>query len=275
MSEEIVLIEENDEKTITTIKMNRLNKKNALNYELFKGLEDAFDEVQQSKTRVIILTGGDDVFSAGIDLKMLTGQDKTALGNMPKNMMNSQSFRYWLNTWLQPILTKIEKIEKPVIAKIDGYCYGSGFELALACDFRFALRSAKFTMPESKVGIITDVGGTIRLTRLVGISHAKDIILTGRIFNGEEAYRMGILNDIATDKTELDAIIKKYTDELIDSAPLAVGLGKKLIDDCYGKDLAFGMELEGLVNSQLIQTKDFMTGALARLQKTKPKWKGK
>lgn len=274
MSEDIVLIEENEEKTITTIKMNRLAKKNALNYELFNGLEKAIDKVQQSKTRVVILTGQDDVFSAGIDLKMLTGQDKSSLGNMP-NVMQMSSFRYWLNTWLQPITMKLEKMEKPVIAKINGYCYGSGFELALACDFRFALSSAKFTMPETKVGIITDVGGTIRLTRLVGIAHAKDIILTGRTFDGKEAYRMNVLNGVADTEQDLDAQIKKYADELIDSAPLAIGLGKKLIDDCYGQNLAFGMELEGLINSQLIQTKDFMNGAMARLTKQKPKWKGK
>ncbi|NHI91578.1 MAG: enoyl-CoA hydratase/isomerase family protein [Candidatus Lokiarchaeota archaeon] len=274
MSENIVLIEENEDKTITTIKMNRLDKKNALNYELFKGLEDAVDKVQQSNTRVVILTGSNDVFSAGIDLKMLTGQDKSSLNKMP-NVMNPSNFRYWLNTWLQPILTKIERMEKPVIARIDGYCYGSGFELALACDFRFALEKAEFTMPESKVGIITDVGGTTRLTRLIGIMHAKDIILTGRKFDGNEAYRMGILTGVAKSPEELDILIKKYADELIDSAPLAVGMGKKLIDSCYGKDSALGMELEGLVNSQLLQSKDFMSGAAARVQKTKPKWKGK
>ena len=274
MSENIVLVEENEDKTVVTIKMNRLDKRNALNYELFDGLEKAIDKVQDTKARVVILTGGDDVFSAGIDLKMLTGQDKSALNKMP-NVMNPPSFRYWLNTWLQPILTKIEKMEKPVIAKINGYCYGSGFELALACDFRFALASAEFTMPESKVGIITDVGGTTRLTRLVGIMHSKDIILTGRTFDGNEAYRMGILNGVAKNEQELDVLIKNYSDELIDSAPLAVGMGKKLIEYCYGKDSGLSMELEGLVNSQLLQTKDFMNGALARLQKTKPKWKGK
>jgi len=130
-------------------------------------------------------------------------------------------------------------------------------------------------MPEVKVGIIPDVSGTTRLTRLCGISHAKDITLTGRIFDGIEAFRMGVVNGVAKNREELDLLVKKYTDELIDSAPLAVGLGKKLIDDIYGQNLEFGLELEGLVNSQLLQSNDFRTGALARLQKQKPKWKGK
>ncbi len=120
-----------------------------------------------------------------------------------------------------------------------------------------------------------DVGGTIRLTRLVGIQNTKDIVLTGRKFDGNEAYRLGVVNRVVMNNHELDSIVKKYSDELIDSAPLAVGLAKKLIDDCYGKDTAFGLELETLVSSQLLQTKDAMSGALARLQKTKPKWRWK
>jgi enoyl-CoA hydratase/carnithine racemase len=130
-------------------------------------------------------------------------------------------------------------------------------------------------MLETKIGMNPDVGGTTRLVRLVGIPNSKDIILTGRRFDGNEAYRLNVVNQKAKNPQELDSLIKKYTDELIDSAPLAVGLSKKLIDDCYGKDTALGLELETLVSSQLLQTKDAMAGALARLQKTKPVWKWK
>jgi 3-hydroxypropionyl-coenzyme A dehydratase len=274
MSENLVLIEENEDKTITTIKLNRLDKKNAVNFQIMEGLINAFDEVEQSKARVIIITGGEDAFCAGIDLKVLSGQDPHAPERI-KNLTNPPNFRYILSTFVQPILIRIEKIEKPVIARINGYCFGLGLEMALACDFRFALESAKLNLLESKLGLIPDVGGTTRLTRIAGIMHAKDIILTGRTFDSKEAYRMGILNGIANNLSELDKIIKTYTDELIDSAPLAIGLGKKLIDNCYGKDLAFGMELEGLVNSQLLKTRDVSIGAAARIQKVKPKWRGK
>ncbi len=273
MSEDVVLIEKDETKNIVTIKMNRLAKKNALNFDLFMGLQRAVDEVEKSDARVVILTGGADAFSAGIDLKMLTGQGQIQdQGGAPTK---PQNFRYWLNTFLQPIFTRIEKLEKPVIAKINGYCFGSGFELACACDFRFAVASATFTMPESLVGIITDVGGTIRLTRLVGIANAKDIIMTGRTFDAEEAYRLGVLNGVAKDQAELDKIVMEYAEKLIEAAPLAVGMAKRLIDMCYGKDPEYGMQLEGLVNSQLLQTKDFFTGAVARLEKKKPQWKGK
>ncbi len=254
--------------------MNRLDKKNAMNYDILNGLLKAIDNVERSKARVVIITGNDEIFSSGIDLNFLTGQGNVPEGILP-DLRVPRNFRYFANTWIHPIFTKIEKMEKPVIARIGGYCFGLAFELALACDFRFCLDSTVFSMLETKIGMNPDVGGTIRLVRLVGIPNTKDIILTGRRFDGNEAYRLNVVNGVVKSSEELDSIIKKYTDELIDSAPLAVGLAKKLIDDCYGKDIGLGLELETLVSSQLLQTKDAMAGALARLQKTKAKWKWK
>jgi len=274
MSEDVILIEESDDQTITTIKLNRLNKKNAFNYDLMVGLQKAIDKVERTDARVVIITGGEDFFSSGIDLNFLTGQERDPDGVVP-DLRIPRNFRYFANTWIHPIFTKIEKMEKPVIAKINGYCFGMAFELALACDFRFCTESAQFHMLESKIGMNPDVGGTIRLTRIVGIQNTKDIVLTGRKFDGNEAYRLGVVNRVAKSHEELDSIIKFYTDELMTSGPLAVGLAKKLIDDCYGKDVSLGLELETLVSSQLLQTKDATSGALARLTKTQPKWKWK
>ncbi|MFW9942431.1 MAG: enoyl-CoA hydratase/isomerase family protein [Candidatus Thorarchaeota archaeon] len=268
-----VLVEENEDQTITTIKLNRLEKRNALNWELINNLEDAIEEAERSKTRVIIITGAADYFSAGIDLNTLAGQD-TSGGERSPDLNTPPHFRYSLNTRFHPIVVKIGKVEKPFIARIEGFCLGLGFELALACDFRFCLENASFSMPEVKLGLIPDVGGTTRLTRLCGIAHAKDIVLTGRTIDGLEAFQMGVVNGVAKNREDLDAMVKKFTDELIESAPLAVGLGKKLIDDIYGQTLEFGLEMEGLVNSQLLTSKDFMTGVMARIQKKKPEWKG-
>ncbi len=274
MSNDAILIEENEDKTVTTIKMNRLAKKNAIGYDMMVGLLDAIDKVERTNARVVIITGTDDLFSSGIDLNFLTGQDAGPEGVLP-DLKVPRNFRYFANTWIHPIFTKIEKMEKPVIARINGVCFGLAFELALACDFRFCSENAIFSMLETKIGMNPDVGGTIRLVRLVGIPNAKDIILTGRRFDGNEAYRLGVVNRVGKTPQEMDEIIKNYVDELIDSAPLAVGLAKKLIDDCYGQSTALGLELETLVSSQLLQTKDAMSGALARLQKTKAKWRWK
>ncbi|GAH73603.1 unnamed protein product, partial [marine sediment metagenome] len=116
MNEKAVLIEENEDGRITTIKLNRPEKKNAMNYDILVGLQNAIDKIERSKTRVVIITGGDDFFSAGIDLKFLTGQEKDSEGVIP-DLRVPHNFRYFTNTWIQPIFTKIEKMEKPVIAK--------------------------------------------------------------------------------------------------------------------------------------------------------------
>ena len=275
MSEkDLVLVEENEDQTITTIKLNRLAKKNALNWALLNRFEAVLEEVEQSKTRVVIITGAADFFSAGIDLNTLSGQDSSS-GPASPDLNTPPHFRYSLNTRFHRIVLKMGKIEKIFIARIEGFCLGLGFEITLACDFRFSTTSARFSMPEVKIGIIPDVGGTTRLTRLCGVSHAKDIALTGRMFDGIEAYRMGVVNGIADNSKDLDILVKKYTDELVESAPLAVGMGKKLIDNIYGQSLEFGLEMEGLVNSQLLTSKDFMTGVTARIQKKKPDWQGK
>jgi enoyl-CoA hydratase/carnithine racemase len=274
LSNEAIIIEENEDKTITTVILNRLDKKNAMNYDIMRGLQDAIDKIERTKTRVVIITGGDELFSSGIDLNFLTGGGNTPEGVLP-DLKVPRNFRYFANTWIHPIFTKIEKMEKPVIARINGVCFGMAFELALACDFRFCTESALFSMLETKIGMNPDVGGTIRTVRICGIQSAKDIILTGRRFDGNEAYRLGVVNRVAKDINELDSIISDYSEELIDSGPLAVGLAKKLIDDCYGKDIALGLELETLVSSQLLQTKDATAGAMARMMKQKPKWKWK
>lgn len=269
-----VLIEENQDKSIITIKMNRLDKKNAIGYDMLVELMDAIDKVEKTNARIVIITGTDELFSSGIDLKFLMGQDSSSEGALP-DLKIPRNFRYFVNTWMHPIFTKIEKMEKPVIARIGGVCFGMAFELALACDFRFCTSSTIFSMLETKIGMNPDVGGTIRLVRLVGIPNAKDIILTGRRFDGNEAYSLGVVNRVAQTPQEMDKIISNYANELIDSAPLAVGLTKKLIDNCYGKDTSLGLDLETLVSSQLLQTKDAINGALARFQKTKPKWRWK
>ncbi len=275
MNDDIVVIEENEDKTITTIRMNNLAKKNAFGVPLAMALRDAFDKVERSDTRVVIITGGEDVFSSGIDLMSFSGQGGEIEGYTPPNSGNPHNSRYFTNTWFHPILTRIENMEKPVIAKIKGYCWGVALEMALACDFRFAMDNASFCLLEAKMGFNPDVGGVIRATRILGVAAAKDIILTARKFDGNEAFKLGVVNGVAKTSEDLEAQIKNYTDELISSAPLAVGLTKRLIDMCYGQDLRYGMDLETLASSYLLQTKDAKTGAIARLQRTKPQWIGK
>ena len=281
MSEEseIVLVSDNEDQTITYVQLNRLEKKNAFNTMLTEALTNGLLKAEQSKSRVIILHGGEDCFSSGIDLNMMAGSDPSIMNHakkvIPPDPNNRRMMRYYTWNFMQRTQEIIQKMEKPVIARITGPCMGYGFEIAVSCDYRFCLEKALFSMVESKIGIIPDTGGTIGLTRLVGVAHAKDIVMTGRRFDGNEAYRMGVVNGVAKTLEELDAMIKSYTDEIIDSAPLAVGLTKKVIDWCYGKTTHLGLELENLVYSGLSITKDVKSGAIDRLQKKKPQWRSR
>ncbi len=271
----VVLIEENEDQSISIIRLNRPEKKNAINNEMLAEINDAIDKVVVSKSRVVIITGTDEFFSAGIDLNLLKSGGFKPLGKEHIDKSIPSIFRYYSGSYSQFAYNKMEQMEKPIIAKISGVCFGMAFELALACDFRYCLESTVFNMTEVKVGIIPDVGGATRLTQLVGKSHAKDIILRGRRFDGNEAYRMGVVDGVAKTKEDLDVMVQECVDDLIDSAPLAVGIGKKLINFVYGKDTSHGLELESLINSRLLRTKDVEIGTLARMQRKKPHWTGK
>jgi len=270
-----ILYSESEDQTISYIKLNRPERKNAFITKMTADLIDALNKAEDSKSRVIILHGGDESFSSGIDLASMTGGDPYIMKVVPPDPSDPRMMRYYTWNYMQRCQELIQRMEKPVIARVTGPCMGYGFEIAVACDYRFCLERALFCMIESKIGIIPDTGGTIGLTRLVGVAHAKDIVMTGRRFDGNEAYRMGVANGVAKTIEDLDAMIKKYTDEIIDSAPLAVGLTKKTIDWCYGKTTYFGLELEALVNSILTKTKDMTSGGIARMQKKKPQWRGR
>jgi len=274
MSEkEVVVYEENEDETISTIRINRPEKKNAINWSIVRSIQKYLDVAERSKTRVIILTGSDEIFSSGIDLNVLMGRDALMMEEHPKTRSTARG-RYFNLTQFQQLNMKMSKMEKPIIARIAGLCWGLACELMINCDFRFCLESSSFTLMEGKYGINPDQGGMIGLVKIVGVPAAKDIMMTARKFDGNEAYRLGLMTGVAKTIEEMDAQIKSYIDELIDSAPLAVGLGKKMVDWAYGKDTDLGIDLENLINSYLLRTRDMKAGAMARFRKKTPRWKG-
>lgn len=272
LNEEKLVRYEQDEQGIATITLNRPSKRNALNWKIFARISDIIDEVSfDQNIRVIIIRAVGEHFSAGIDLKLLAGQDKDA----PKYTFEPAPFRYLVKHKLQPIFNKIASLEKPTVAVVDGMCFGSGFELVLACDFRYATKSAVFQLKESQIGLIPDLGGTSRLLRLVNTSHAKEIALAARSISAENGFRMGFLNGLAADKETLEKDVKELVKDLLRAAPLAYGLGKKVIDKIQGKTVDEGLDETAAVNSILFNTKDFRRGLSAMMEKTTPKWKGK
>ncbi|HMF34768.1 MAG TPA: enoyl-CoA hydratase/isomerase family protein [Candidatus Lokiarchaeia archaeon] len=268
-----IIMEKNSTGDIATIWLNRVEKRNALNYALLKELDDALDALSQDAgVRVVLLRAKGQHFSSGIDLSLLAGQDPDA----PKITLDPASIRFALSTVLQPIFTKIMMLEKPVIAIVDGMCLGSGFELTLACDFRYATKDAYFQMKEALLGIICDLGGTTRVCRLVNPSVAKEVVIAARKFDGVRAGQVGLVNGVADTLDEAEQMALDLANDLMACAPLAVGMGKRLIDTIWGQPDASGLVQEGNVNSILVNTKDFTRGLAAMMEKSgPPKWKGK
>ncbi|PIE81517.1 MAG: crotonase [Chloroflexi bacterium] len=252
--------------TLFEIVLNRPDKRNAINMDLFAQLETAITQANRTPDiRAVLIRGEGKAFSAGIDVSnLLILADK--YGPHWKTRMRH------ITDDFQRVLTNLERLELPTIALLHGYCLGLALELALACDFRIAAEGAKLGLPESHLGIIPDVGGTTRLTRLVGPSRAKELIFTGKHIDATQAEAWGIVNYIVPEE-QMMAKGEELAAEISQGAPLAVGMAKRIIDGL--SDIDRGLMLEGWAQSQLFDTEDFLEGAQAFMMKRPPKWKAR
>lgn len=265
-NDNLILMEKKDE--IMTIYLNRPEKRNALNPEIMVELSNAFSTASlDPEVKVVILAGKGKAFSAGIDLFEFPAM---FIENI--NEKGTDWFRDYL-TNLHYSLNKIESLEKPVICAIHGYTIGMGLELALTADFRISSKDTRIGIPEVQLGLIPDVGGTTRLTRMVGIIKAKELIMTGKLISADEAFRINLVNEITPEGEELNAAIR-LAQEIIDNCSLnAVGLSKKIIDLSKDMDKNTSLEIEGLIQSIIFGDMDkVMEGFQAKMEGRKPKF---
>ena len=247
---------------LATITINRPEVRNALTQALMAELAHAIEQAESDdEVQVLILTGaGDRAFVAGADIGEVGARNT--------------STELWLNSRLRrEVYSRLEHLFKPSIAAINGYALGGGCELALACTLRIAADSARLGQPEINIGIIPGLGGTQRLTRLVGKGRAMELILTGDMIDAQEAYRIGLINKVVP-AAELMDEARALGKKLAAKPPLALRAAKDAVD--YGADmsLAAALEFENRLFAILSGSADAAEGVAAFLEKRKPKWKG-
>lgn len=257
------LVETEDRGAVRHLILNRPEKRNAMHGELVLAIGAALKEASAAAgIHCVVLRGAGAMFSSGMDFKALGG-----LADEPANLRVFR--REILDAW-----NVAEEMAKPVICQIHGGCIGGALELALACDLRVMASDAIVGMPETRVGLIPDVGGSSRLPAIVGLGRAKELIMTGKLIGAEEAERIGLVNRVAPPE-ELDAATQQLADELLACAPIAVGLAKRVLDAAAKPALALTLEQEVAAQQLCAQSEDFAEGAKALSERRLPQFAGR
>jgi len=247
---------------VTTITLNRPEKRNALSVQLVDELMTAFDEIERSSTQVVILTGTGKAFCAGMDLdglKSLVG--KTHDENVRDSERAAKLFR------------RVYDFPLPTIAAVNGAAVAGGTAMATMCDFTLAVPNAKFGYTEVRIGFVPAIVSSF-LVWQVGHKIARDLLLSGRTFDADDAYRFGLVNEVI-DPDRLMFRATELATELMQNSPSSMRVTKKLINGFIGKtlDQQIGDAIQD--NAGIRTTEDFREGITSFLEKRKPKWSGK
>src|SRR4051794_27358324 len=258
----MALVERSDHGAVRHLVLNRPEKRNALNGDTIRALGAEVEAAAaDDSVRVVVVRGEGPLFSSGMDLN-----DLRSLSENPERTREGR--RPILQIW-----NLLEEMPKPTICQIHGAALGGAFELALACDFRTMAEDAVAGIMEVRVGLLPDVGGCSRLPAVVGLGNAKELIMTGKIVDGREAHRSGFANRVAP-ADDLDTVTEALANELLASAPMAVGLAKRIMDASAKPALAVTLEQEVAAQETLAATDDFAEGTRAFFEKRDPEFAG-
>jgi enoyl-CoA hydratase len=256
-----IIFEERD--ALALVRLNRADKRNALTGAMLERLGEVFAEIAEGRERLraVILTGaGDEAFSAGTDINELAALDAEGAHRAARRG--------------QQLCDRIEQCGVPVIAAVNGLAAGGGCELALACHIRIASKTARFSLPETRLGVIPGYGGTQRTPRAIGSGRALEMMLTGRSVSAEEALRIGLVNRV-TDPAQLLGEAESLAREISGLAPLAIRACLQAVIRGQVLPLEEGLALEAELFSSLFATEDVREGTSAFLEKRAPVFKGR
>jgi enoyl-CoA hydratase/carnithine racemase len=262
MADENVLLREVQD-GILTLTINRPTALNCFNMPLLKLFGDTVAEIALDKeVKVVIITGsteGKNAFSTGADLKERAG-------------MAPDQVRLYIQT-IRNLFTSVEELPKPVIAAVNGYAFGGGLELALACDIRLAATTAVVGLTETSLAIIPGAGGTQRLPRVVGMARAKEMIFRARRISAAEGLEYGLFLDV-TEPDQLLPRCREIASEIAANGPVALAQAKYAINKGIEVSLPMGLAIESNAYAVIIPTKDRMEGLIAFKEKRKPVYTG-
>src|SRR5579864_3246808 len=247
---------------VATITLNRPEKRNAISFDLIDDLLRALDAVAKSDAIILIITGAGKAFSSGMDLDNL----KALLGRTPdENLRDSET--------MVRLFRSLYEFPKVTIAAVNGAAIAGGTGLALLCDFTLAVPEAKFGYTEVRIGFVPAIVSTF-LLRQIGEKQARDLLLTGRIFDAQEALRLGLINEIVAPEKLLDRA-RELAGVLMENSPTSLRATKQLLTDHARAELDAQIEAAVRENAAIRTTSDFREGITSFLEKRKPVWTGK
>lgn len=258
--ENLILAKENK---IGILTINRPESKNSLDAKTYDELFEIMPQIDKDEDiNVLIITGAGDSFCAGLNLSFAATLKEASPA--------------WMRSFIKKIQVAFtfERMRQPVIAAVRGHAVGNGCDIAIASDFIIASETAKFAMAYTTLGLVPDAGGTFRLTRLIGPSRAKELILTGERVDAKRAYEIGMVNKVVTDDKLMEEAMA-FATKLAKRAPLALSMSKTAVNNSLSTDLYTSQDLELYMQGVCIQSSDSTEAVIAFLEKRDGNFTGK
>ena len=250
------------ERGVLTLTLNRPAQRNALDPELRDALAAALDEAAADpEVRGIVLTGAGGAFCAGGDLARF------------EDLHDARAYRH-VSHRLTDLVASVERLEKPVVAAIDGVVTGAGLALALACDWRVGSPRARVLFREGRVGLVPTHGGLTRLVKHLGLARAKEVLLGGEDLDAAGAHAAGLLTELAPAEADLGAVARARVERMLVRAPLSFAAAKRLLQLAADVDLHSATVAEALAEAQLLATDDHREGLAAARERREPVFRG-